>query len=739
MVKMLQRSDLLVTLLVFYVCLNGGGCHQVQGWNQLAGTRWLSRQAERWWDLYVPSRVNKSSPCFEAMITMLDSVTLNQTWALKMVDSWGKAGDGGYYGPKTFLGVFDECVNTKSPNDIIHPQYCTVTLQQILLKNSLQEESPHIWLPIKQQNLGVAPFFINTNNYNGSYIIYGTCLPDACTAEELQDSLDKVYSPKNYDVVSVFCQPNAEWSAVTAGDIAFIILVSVLFFLILLAGAIDMYIEKTNNITLAKGGVRYLLPFSVYTNASKLFHVNTKPAPGTISSLHGIKVLSMTWVIYGHQQLANIPYSANLMGLWPKLNGFLSQVLFNAYPSVDTFFFIGGLLLCSSLLRQLKNTKRFNIVLFYVHRLIRLIPSIGLICGLYATVVHLFVSGPLAYNYQYWRKGCQQFWWRDILFVNNFVNDGTNEAAGDCLGQSWYLAVDTQLYLVAPLIILPLFYFRGAGKVWLYLLSLSSILIPAMIIYANDFPPTNLVMAPKGEEFMNQVYLVPWCRAGPWLVGIWLGYIMYTQGNKKVVLKQWQVAVGWTVASLTGFLVVFGMWSYNQVPPPRYYDVMTQVVYGGFQRFAWGSAVAWVVYACHNGAGGLVNDFLSHPVWQPLSRLTYTIYLVIFPMQFMLTYNTRVLFYYTHLNKIVEVVGALVIAGIISVLVSLTVESPIIGLERLLLQRPDRESPASKAPEDLLQLSGKENPAFRPEITDSSGVNGTTSLETVKTEYITKF
>lgn len=36
---------------------------------------------------------------------------------------------------------------------------------------------------------------------------------------------------------------------------------------------------------------------------------------------------------------------------------------------------------------------------------------------------------------------------------------------------------------------------------------------------------------------MEYVYLMPWCRAGPWIVGIWLGYVFHRQGHKKVILK----------------------------------------------------------------------------------------------------------------------------------------------------------------------------------------------------------
>lgn len=64
------------------------------------------------------------------------------------------------------------------------------------------------------------------------------------------------------------------------------------------------------------------------------------------------------------------------------------------------------------------------------------------------------------------------------------------------------------------------------------------------------------------------------------------------------------VAVGWTAATLTGLLVVYGMWSYNTYQPTSHYDVMTQLAYGGLSRIAWAGALSWVVFTCHYGYGG---------------------------------------------------------------------------------------------------------------------------------------
>ncbi|KHJ95570.1 hypothetical protein OESDEN_04486 [Oesophagostomum dentatum] len=54
---------------------------------------------------------------------------------------------------------------------------------------------------------------------------------------------------------------------------------------------------------------------------------------------------------------------------------------------------------------------------------------------------------------------CKKGWWQNLLYINNFF-DGQLEV---CYGITWYLAVDTQLYFVAPVFLMALFISPIAG------------------------------------------------------------------------------------------------------------------------------------------------------------------------------------------------------------------------------------------------------------------------------------
>lgn len=49
--------------------------------------------------------------------------------------------------------------------------------------------------------------------------------------------------------------------------------------------------------------------------------------------------------------------------------------------------------------------------------------------------------------------------------------------------------------------------------------------------------------------------------------------------------------------------------------------------YESFGKIAWGLMLSWIIYNCYHGMGGIVNNFLSHPFWQPFSRLSYSMYI----------------------------------------------------------------------------------------------------------------
>lgn len=86
----------------------------------------------------------------------------------------------------------------------------------------------------------------------------------------------------------------------------------------------------------------------------------------------------------------------------------------------------------------------------------------------------------------------------------------------------------------------------------------------------------------------------------------------------------------WSVSLATMLAVVIGGYPLQQIkdkPAPLWF-----ALYDGVGRVVWSLALCYIIFACVHNSGGAINWFLSHPLFQPLSRLSYSIYLVHFPV-----------------------------------------------------------------------------------------------------------
>jgi len=93
----------------------------------------------------------------------------------------------------------------------------------------------------------------------------------------------------------------------------------------------------------------------------------------------------------------------------------------NFSVSVDTFFTIAGLLVAYNMLRTLEKTMgRINIPMLYLHRYIRLTPTVAAVIGFTATLWPLLGSGPNWFIVDILAGFCRKSWWLNLLYLNNF-------------------------------------------------------------------------------------------------------------------------------------------------------------------------------------------------------------------------------------------------------------------------------------------------------------------------------
>lgn len=125
---------------------------------------------------------------------------------------------------------------------------------------------------------------------------------------------------------------------------------------------------------------------------------------------------------------------------------------------------------------------------------------------------------------------------------------------------------------------------------------------------------------------MGTYYRYTHTRYSIWLIGMSFGHLLYRSRNEDVKIPWYVQVLGWlaTAGIIFGVTISPIYSSSNYRGSDRIFEGAT---YESFSKIGWGIMLSWVVYCCYHGYGGVVNSFLSNPVWQPLSRLSYAMYI----------------------------------------------------------------------------------------------------------------
>lgn len=465
------------------------------------------------------------------------------------------------------------------------------------------------------------------NPLSGMELTLGVCIPKPCTTRQAFDSFLFNISAVGFEYRDLYCRlPNDKpW---VGADYAAIVVFSILGFVTLISTMYDLwhqFVRKTDPKTVNQ----LATSFSAYTNGRRLMTFTS--GPDTVECLDGIRALAMAWVLLGHAFTSEISWSNPIdtflwSGSWQAL------WVVGAHYTVDTFFTLSGFLVVYNTVGKV-NTKGLlkNLHLFYLNRLLRMFPLLSAAVLLEASYLNRMTDGPNWTLVADTVQRCRAAWWSTMLHIQNYMNPRTT-----CIGQSWYLAIDVQLHMLSPLILVWVLW--GKRKIAWTALSIGLVSVLAAsttYIFINKFPP---VMIAAGREHEMMTYLVYYyvntlTRAPPFLVGMAFGYAVRVS---KIKLTGIPVIIFWTLFfTLTTYLMYFNL-------PINRADWDNQVVtsfYNSFFRSFWAFAVGCLIYACMNGFAGPINWLLSLQVWKLHSRLSYAMYLFHYMLMLALNYT----------------------------------------------------------------------------------------------------
>eukprot|EP00057_Strongylocentrotus_purpuratus_P007602 XP_011662076.1 PREDICTED: nose resistant to fluoxetine protein 6 [Strongylocentrotus purpuratus] len=382
-------------------------------------------------------------------------------------------------------------------------------------------------------------------------------------------------------------------------------------------------------------------------------------------------------------------FKGNSGQLWQEVQSFGYLAIVNSTYSVDTFFVLSGFLTTYLTLKQIDSKRlgsAFSWFVFYFHRWWRLTPVYMATIGIWALLNPHFAQGVLTDEvHEMTREYCGKTWWAHMLYINNFY-PWPNDLEQTCMGHAWYLANDMQFYIISPLILIILHKNWKAGMALIGSIMIVSLGSLAGLNYyygINMDPwyqqqPYNDRLADYPQQ--DVTYAKPYTRIPTYLVGMVTGYIMFKLKGKKLKLRKIYVLVGWVCALGTLFAVIYGVYGCLN----RYIEQWESIIYLTFGRLAWGIGIAWIIFACLLGYGGPIGVLLDWSFWIPMGRLTYCAYLI-HPILIYsaITYN-KTLFHIDYMSLSFFFVGCLVFSYVSALVMSLVLESPPMGLEKVM-------------------------------------------------------
>ncbi|KAE8751285.1 hypothetical protein FOCC_FOCC001856 [Frankliniella occidentalis] len=247
---------------------------------------------------------------------------------------------------------------------------------------------------------------------------------------------------------------------------------------------------------------------------------------------------------------------------------------------------------------------------------------------------------------------CPNYWWRNVLYINTLF-----PVKDMCMLWSWYLADDTQFYVLGVILLI---------------LATSSWCTTAYIAYSNEHMPAE----DDPLALFDKIYDKPWTRLGPYLVGMAVGWILF-KTDCKIRMSKVTVLLGWAVSFGCLLTLLYGL--YGAVLDP-----ITAAAYSSLSHTAWAMCISWIVIACSCGYGGPINRILSWTVLYPFSRVTYCAYLVHPVVIRLLSMKMDAPLHLGAYTIFILFLGMLVASYLFAFVLSLAFEAPVVTMLRLI-------------------------------------------------------
>ena len=356
-----------------------------------------------------------------------------------------------------------------------------------------------------------------------------------------------------------------------------------------------------------------------------------KPAPLSLRAFDGIRVIAIVWIVLGHTLTFNIRGFDNpTIVRNARSNGeaFILTFIAVALRNVDTFLFLSGVLLAFLVAKKLLKSEslKFGILeslWIILNRFLRLTPIYLVWLLVWWQLLPRYATGPFSHRISDQIELCNKYWFSNLFYFSNFYPASFDDM---CFGWSWYLSVDFQLFLFLGPLLLFSFFFFSRRKLSMTIFSAVSIL-PLLVIslaYRLWAVLGNENVSYLASNYMDLVYSKPYSRAPPFVIGMWVGFLLSRRRNVKLsALFKWLMHV----ATFGGFVACsVPLYYLSVVSDSDKYHVLS-AVYAAYFPFVWSMSLAWLTISIFDRTWP-GQTFLELAFWAPLGKLGLSVYLI---------------------------------------------------------------------------------------------------------------